>query len=283
MLRRISQPVLTVLSMSLLAASLVALGQSPAHPASFADSALCPLVYQLDQAPGSHGYRYTFFGNAFFVNEQGYLLTVAHVLDTFRDGGQPYVLVRRPNSPPRLLKITVIATDPAHDVAIVQAKPNPFASSYQVAFLPLSLDPAKEGQPVLALSLHPVRPRNAASFEMPAEDRSQGQVLSYQLTQLNKASAAADVFLLSHPVVKGQSGSPVLAVGPDGSPSTVVGLVEGRWLRGTTVVARALSPDHPSDVPGAAIPIRYAIEVLDRLHIAWHHLSADSRGAEHRD
>src|SRR3989442_3514574 len=103
-------------------------------------AAVCPVVYQLDQSPSSRGSHYTFFGNAFFINEQGYLLTVAHVLDTFRDGGQPYVLVRRPNSPPRLLRITVVATDPAHDVAILQAKPNPFASSYQVSFLLLSPD-----------------------------------------------------------------------------------------------------------------------------------------------
>src|SRR5262249_28735957 len=78
-------------------------------------SAVCPIVYQLDQTPGSRGYHYVFYGNAFFINEDGYLLTVAHVLDNFRDGGQPYVLVRRPNSPPRLLKVAVIATDAAHD------------------------------------------------------------------------------------------------------------------------------------------------------------------------
>src|SRR5215813_2119445 len=158
---------------------------SSSHQAPSADSALCPLVYQLDQAPGSHGYRYTFFGNAFFISEEGYLLTVAHVLDTFRDGGQPYVLVRRPNSPPRLLKITVVASDPAHDVAILRANPNPFAGSYQVAFLSLFDGDASQGQSVLALSLRPAKPRNSASFDMPVEDRSSGSVLSYQSTQLD--------------------------------------------------------------------------------------------------
>ena len=47
-----------------------------------------PVVYPDDQAPAARGYRYTFFGNAFFINDQGYLLTVAHVLETFRDGGR---------------------------------------------------------------------------------------------------------------------------------------------------------------------------------------------------
>ena len=52
-------------------------------------SAVCPIVYQLDQSPSSRGYHYSFFGNGFFINEQGYLLTAAHVLETFRDGGSP--------------------------------------------------------------------------------------------------------------------------------------------------------------------------------------------------
>src|SRR2546430_8352726 len=50
-------------------------------------AALCPIVYPSDETPGSNGVRYTFFGNAFFINSQGYLLTAAHVLQTFRDLG----------------------------------------------------------------------------------------------------------------------------------------------------------------------------------------------------
>ena len=98
-----------------------------------ATSALCPVVYPDDQRPESRGYHYTFFGNAFFINDQGYLLTVAHVLDTFRDGGQPYVLVRHPDAPPRLLRVHVIAKDLQHDVAVLRATPNPFADKYSVA------------------------------------------------------------------------------------------------------------------------------------------------------
>src|SRR5467141_2900330 len=109
-------------------------------------SAVCPVAYQLDQSASSRGYRYSFFGNAFFINEQGYLLTAAHVLDTFRDGGRPYILVSRPNSPPRLLQATVIATDSEHDVAILLATPNPFTSQYRVTFLRLSVEPVSAGQ-----------------------------------------------------------------------------------------------------------------------------------------
>ena len=227
-------------------------------------SAVCPIVYQLDQSASSRGYRYSFFGNGFFINEQGYLLTAAHVLDTFRDGGQPYILVNRPNSPPILLQATIVAADAEHDVAILRATTNPFASHYKVAFLPLCTGPAVPGQSVLALSLHPPKQQNAHTFEAPREDRFSGEVLSYESTQLEKSAPAAEVFLLSHPVNLGQSGSPVLAL----DSHAVVGLVEGRWLRSSAVSAAKSSASNST--PGAAIPIRYAIVLLQRQSISWH-------------
>jgi S1-C subfamily serine protease len=226
-------------------------------------AAVCPIVYQLDQTLASHGYRYTFFGNGFFINEEGYILTVAHVLDTFRDGGQPYVLVSRPNSPPQLVRADVITVDKEHDVAILRATPNPFAGKHKVTYLPLASDPAALGQHVLALSLHPQKPQNAQSFQAPQEDRSSSEVLSYESTKLEKSAPAADVFLLSHPVTLGQSGSPVLAQ----DSQAVVGLIEGRWLRSSGL---SVAASRSAAVPGAAIPIRYAIALLQHQSIAWH-------------
>ena len=234
-----------------------------------ANDALCPVVYPDDQTPAARGYRYTFFGNAFFINEQGYLLTVAHVVETFGDDGQPYILVNRPDAPSRLLKVTIIAKDPQHDVAILRATPNPFTGSYKVAFVPLASAPAVRGQGVLALSLHPQSLRNAQSFEMQREDTSPGTVLSYESTQLEKSAPAVDVFLLSHPVVKGQSGSPVLAF----DSHAVVGLVEGLWLRGTSA-ALLKSATQSNGTPGAAVPIRYALALLKEQNISWHSASA---------
>ena len=240
-----------------------------------ATAALCPVVYPDDQEPASRGYHYTFFGNAFFINEQGYLLTVAHVVETFRDGGQAYILVNRQNAPPGLLKVTVVAKDAQHDVAILRATTNPFAGKYSVRYVPLSTDPAVRGQSVLALSLHPQKLQDAHSFDSPREDSSPGTVLSYESTQLEKSASAASVFLLSHPVVKGQSGSPVLAT----DSHAVVGLVEGLWLRSSPVAiakARAL----PSGPPGAAIPIQYAIALLKQHNVSWHSaMSASSTPA----
>jgi hypothetical protein len=231
-------------------------------------AAVCPVVYQLDQSPSSRGYHYSFFGNAFFINEQGYLLTVAHVLETFRDGGQPYILVSRPNSPPRLLQAAIIAVDAEHDVAILRATANPFEGKHKVTFLPLAPEPAIRGQSVIALSLHPPKLQNAHTFQAPQEDRSSGEVLSYESTQLEKSAPSADVFLLSHPVTRGQSGAPVLAL----DSRAVVGLVEGRWLR-SSAVSIAKSSSLSSSTPGAAVPIRYAIALLQRQSITWHTLT----------
>jgi serine protease Do len=241
-----------------------AAAQAPADDASLS-SAVCPIVYQLDQSPSSRGYRYSFFGNGFFINDEGYLLTAAHVVEAFGDGGHPYILVSRRNGPPILLHATIIAIDSAHDVAILRATSNPFASKYKVAFLRLSSEAAAVGQPVLALSLHPPKQQSAHTFEVPREDRFSGEVLSYESTQLEKSAPAAEVFLLSHPVNLGQSGSPVLSQGS----GAVLGLVEGRWLR-SSAVSIAKSSAGSVTTPGAAVPIRYAIALLERQSILWH-------------
>jgi S1-C subfamily serine protease len=243
----------------------VAAAVQDAADSASSSSAVCPIVYQLDQSPSSRGYHYSFFGNGFFINEQGYLLTAAHVLETFRDGGQPYILVSRRNGPPILLQASIIAVDSEHDVAILRAASNPFDSKYKVTFLLLSSDPASPGQAVLAVSLHPPKQQSAHTFEVPREDRFSGEVLSYESTKLDKSSPAAEVFLLSHPVNLGQSGSPVLAL----DSGAVVGLVEGRWLR-PTGLAIAKSSGAATNTPGAAVPIRYAITLLERQSISWH-------------
>lgn len=238
--------------------------ESPADDAALS-SAVCPIVYQLDQFPSARGYHYSFFGNGFFINEEGYLLTAAHVLETFRDGGRPYILVSRPNRPPQLLQATVIAIDSEHDVAILRANSNPFTSKYKVSFLPLSSKPVSPGESVLALSLRPPKQQNARTFEVPREDRFSGEVLSYESTQLEKSAPASEVLLLSHPVILGQSGSPVLAL----DSRAVVGLIEGRWLR-SSAVSIAKSSASSVSTPGAAIPIRYAIALLQHESISWH-------------
>jgi S1-C subfamily serine protease len=230
-----------------------------------ASAALAPVVYNDDETAGAKGFQYTFFGNAFFINEDGYLLTVAHVLESFSNGGQPYILLGRENAPPQLVKVEVVAKDAQHDVAILRATPNPFAANHTVSFVALSSSQAARGETVLALSLHPKRAQNAHTFELQREDFSPGTVIAFESTQLAKAGPPADVFLLSHPVVKGQSGSPVL----DAATHSAVGLIEGIWLRGTSASIRTTATSDAS-APGAAIPMRYALALLKENGVTWH-------------
>ena len=118
---------------ALLPAAPRSVAQQPASvPDATLRAAVCPVVYPDDQTPGNKGIHYTFFGNAFFINSRGYLSTAAHVMQTFRDGGQPYILVDRPNAPPQTVKANIIGIDWTHDVAVLRAVPNPFEGKFRV-------------------------------------------------------------------------------------------------------------------------------------------------------
>jgi S1-C subfamily serine protease len=228
-------------------------------------AAVCPIVYPDDRTPGKNGFHYTFFGNAFFINSQGYLVTAAHVLQTFRDMGQPYILVDRPNAPPQTLKANIIGIDWTHDVAVLRAVPNPFEGKFRVAFLPLASRRVVAGEAVIATALHPANPRSAYTYQMPVQDWSTAEVLDYVQTQEEAQLPQTDLFLFAHEVLKGQSGSPLLF----STTHEVVGLVDGRWLRPTDVSTANEKTSKYSGPIGAAVPIDYLIELLKKNSVAW--------------
>ena len=272
-----AQKIALLLSAAIPAGLLSGAGPDDSNADSSLREAVCPVVYRLDESPAAHGYHYTFFGNAFFINDQGYLLTVAHVLETFKNGGQPSILVTRPDSPPQLLPLAVVAADTEHDVAILRVTPNPFSTHYHVTFLSLASGAVAPGQSVVALSLHPAHMQNPLSFQLPIEDRSASTVLSIEKTKLEKSAAEAEVFLLSHPVTLGQSGSPVLAA----DSHAVVGLIEGRWVRNGSVLV-AKGGTESTEPPGAAIPIGYAVSLLRQNGVAHHIARNDGSSADPR-
>src|SRR5438874_4810708 len=227
-------------------------------------AAICPVVYPLDQDPSEKGYHYLFYGNAFFVNEDGYLITAAHLMHSFRDGGQPHLLVELPTGQRRLLKAEVVATDWEHDVAVLRATPNPFEGGYRVAFLPLATDRLAPGKSVVSVSLRPSRLEEANTFEEPLEERSDGEVLSYQYTRTANGREI-ELLLYSQKVIPGQSGSPVIS---DESGETV-GFIEGRWLH-PTAIPFVTSAEQIDPSPGAAVRIHYAISLLQAHSIPWH-------------
>ena len=245
-------------------------------------AALCPIVYQVDRFPSPRGYRYIFYGNGFFVNKDGYLLTAAHVLTQLR-GGQPFLLLRSPSAPPRFVQAAVVAIDREHDVALLQATPNPFAGTFNVSFLPLDRESPNPGRGVVAADSRPVKPRDAYTLDPAIEERSAGVVLDYEFSQLSKDVVDTELFLFGHAVQPGQSGAPVISL----DSQKVVGLVEGQWLRGnTTALAAPNNRPTPADgapfassqaapIPGAVIPIHYAIALLQQRGIEWHAASED--------
>lgn len=254
------------------ALGLIFLLLSPHAPAAASDepgartplaAAICPIVYPVDQSPSERGYHYIFYGNAFFINREGYLITAAHVLSQLRDA-QPYILLQLPMAPPRLVKATVMIADQAHDVAVLRATPNPFEGRYAVNFLPLATRRPAHAHNVLADALRPSRLKNPYTFDALLEDRPAGQIIEYRFTQLDKGGPDTEIFLFNHDVLLGDSGAPVVS----GESQEVVGLVEGRWLHGGTM-AMVNARQRQSTGLGAAVPIHYAIALLQQMGIAW--------------
>lgn len=240
---------------------------------SAALSSVCPVVYPLDQYPTAHGYRYIFFGNAFFINEQGYLITAAHVLKAFRNGGRPYVLVQEPDGSRRLQETELVAGDWTHDVAILRAIPNPFAGRHNVAYLPLTAERPSPGESVKAVSLFPADLRDSQTSEPAVEVRSQGRVIDHQFYGDGEGTES-ELLLFNHKVIPGQSGSPLFLPGT----GDVVGIVVGQWLNPRIIhVANSSEPLVTS--PGAALDIHYAMALLRREGIAWHEAPAEEPAA----
>ncbi|MGH9573789.1 MAG: TonB family protein [Candidatus Acidiferrales bacterium] len=240
-----------------------------------ASRAICQIVYQVDEGvPSPHGYRYIFYGNGFFINQDGYLLTAAHVLSQL-SGGQPFLLLHDNAGRVQFMRADVVALDSDHDIAVLHSVKNVFDGKYDVSFLPLDAAEAKPGEMVRAESFSPSRPRDAFSLDPIRELRSPGQVLRFEFSELDKGAADTELFLFNHNIEPGQSGSPVISEESRG----VAGLVEGQWLRDSSAVfaelsVREMGNGAPSakgvaSVPGAVVPIHYALPLLQRKGISW--------------
>jgi len=259
--RKILAGILVTLSLVLLGISISASAQAP----QFADDetlwdAICPIVNPVDQSASDRGYHYLFYGNGFFINSEGYLITAAHVLNQLH-GGQPYVLLHQSSSEFRIAPATLIAIDREHDVAILRVTPNPFASNFKVSFLSLSPDRPPTGDSVLSAALLPSKPREAYTLNATIEMRARGEVLDSEFSQLEKGKGDTELLIFSHEIALGQSGAPVLSA----ESQEVVGLVEGQWF-GRNTLAMLAAERHAL---GAILPIHYAIALLQQKHIGW--------------
>ncbi len=228
-------------------------------------AAICPIVYPLDENPSAHGYQYAFHGNAFFINRDGLLITAAHVLHSFRNGGDPHILVQRLEAPPQMLKAEIVLEDREHDVAVLRATPNPFAGkTYLVNTLAPDAAAASRGEGIVVAALRPKR-RQPHSYETELEDRSAASVIDFQNSVLEKGLAETELVLFNHEVILGQSGAPVLAAGS----GKVVAFIEGQWLRPAAGLVAEMQHGQDAHSVGAAVPIRYAVAALREKGIVW--------------
>jgi Trypsin-like peptidase domain len=228
-------------------------------------AAICPIVYRLDENPSAHGYQYAFHGNAFFINRDGLLITAAHVLHSFRNGGDPYILVQRAEAPPQMLKAQLVLEDLAHDVAVLRATPNPFAGkAYRVSTLAPDPTAVSRGEAIFVAALRPKR-RQPHSFETELEDHSAANVIDFQNSVLEKGLGDTELVLFNHEVILGQSGAPVLASGS----GEVVAFIEGQWLRPAAGLVAQMQHGQEASSVGAAVPIRYALAALREKGIVW--------------
>ncbi|HKQ85704.1 MAG TPA: energy transducer TonB, partial [Candidatus Acidoferrales bacterium] len=208
------------------------------------------------------------------INNDGYVLTAAHVLSQLY-GGQPFLLLHDNSGQVQFLRADVVAFDSDHDIAVLHATKNPFNGNYAVSFLPLDAADAKAGEMVRAESFSPSQPRDAFSLDPIRELLSPGQVLRFEFSELEKGAADTELFLFNHGIEPGQSGSPVISDRSHG----VAGLVEGQWLRDNSAVfaelsVREMGNGAPSakdvaSVPGAVVPIHYALPLLQRNGVVW--------------
>ena len=264
--RKIGALAFAVIAGILWPAAMRAASGKPVDDAALA-GAICPIVYPVDPSATDRGYHYLFYGNGFFINEQGYLITAAHVLSQLH-GGQPYILLRPASGPPRFVAANLVAVDRDHDVAVLRATPNPFEGAYKVGFLPLSYDWPTRSRAVTAASERPSKPLDAYTLDASVDDRSSGEVFDFPFSQLDKGRSETELFLFNHEVRRGQSGSPVVS----GDSEEVVGFVEGQWLRSSLVPLTA-AVDESTPGVGAAVPIHYAIGLLQQRGIPWHTVS----------
>jgi serine protease Do len=204
------------------------------------------IVELIALGPGEHGKNRECQATGFLINENGYLLTNAHVVDEARNclaGATPQRILAKPvTSEPSAagaISCDVVMVDALHDLALLKAR-RPIGNGH----FPLDPDEVEEGTEV-AVTGHP-------AFAWHAETKS-GRVIRRGSMALSETSSAkSDVFVVDIPLLKGASGSPVYRA----SDGSVVGVIERKDL------------EHPGRT--IAVPIRYAIEMLGRAGVKWH-------------
>jgi serine protease Do len=218
--------------------------QSPA-----AEPTAAAVVQLLAVGPGEQGKNRECSATGFLVNEEGYILTNAHVVEDARrclaaSPGTKIMakLAQAGGRAARAVSCDVVGLDDLHDLAVLRAERPPSAEE-RPGFV--RLDPAEvtDGTPV-AVTGHPAFAWHPAT--------QHGEVMRRTTLGLSEKSAEkSTILVLDIPLERGASGSPVYV-----ESGGVVGVVERQ------------NPSRPSET--VAVPIRYAIELLNRHAVRWY-------------
>jgi S1-C subfamily serine protease len=221
------------------------------------------IVELLAVGPGPAGKSRECNATGFFVDDAGYLLTNAHVVDTFQKcreaNGENEILAKFAGQMGKTVAAAVcqvIAVDKVHDLAILRVQLSPGQPPQPLrAFVSLDRREVDAGSRVN------VTGHTGSAWEAVTQS---GRIVRKETKQLaEKNPEKTSILIVNVPLELGASGSPVYHPETGG----VVGIIEGREVR--------------ESVSSIAIPIRYAIELLDRFHVRWR--EAPSANAAHPD
>ncbi len=192
-------------------------------------------------------------GTGFFVNEEGFILTNAHVFEEAQrclvraPGAKILAKLSKPGArTATAVSCDLVGLDDLHDLAVIKVERSPLADSAgeQPPFLLLDTSELPLGTHV-AVSGHPL-------FAWVPVTQS-GEIIGRESLRVSDTNLdPTEVLVLNIPLRPGNSGSPVYLA----EANSVVGIVEQQ------------EPLHPSQT--VAVPVHYAIELLNRHSVRWH-------------
>jgi S1-C subfamily serine protease len=203
------------------------------------------VVQLLAIGPGTGGKNQECSATGFLIDAAGYILTNAHVVEEARHclagsaGGK--IVAKFAGTGPQAEGVScdLVAMDGTHDLAVLKLE-RPRAEKNRQGFAVLD---TKEVSPGTAVAVT----GHSASTWQPTTQK--GTVVDYATLALDESQAEkAEVLILDVPLQGGASGSPVY-------------LENGAVI---AVVSRQ-NPSRPAET--VAVPIRYVIELLDRLGV----------------
>jgi serine protease Do len=224
---------------------------SASASSSRSDRTLAAVVQLLAVGPGQRGKNQECSATGFLVNEEGYLVTNAHVVEDAQRclGRSPGAKILAKLAPPGAktapaASCDVVGLDERHDLAVLKAeRPLRAEASAAPAYTWLDAGAVAVGSPVV-VSGHP-------AFAWQPVTQSGELVWRGTRRLLGGSTEASEVLVVNIPLRRGNSGSPVYR--------------EAGGVVGVIAEADESRPSH-----SVAVPIRYAIELLDRLGVRWH-------------